>query len=59
MIYRVDPANMTVKWHGFIPELRFTGQYNLTGQIFALKLHGQGPFWTILGLFILICVDQR
>ena len=40
----------TCKWLATIPELRLTGQYKIAGQIFALKVQGQGPYWTILGL---------
>lgn len=56
MYTRFNPSTMIVKWQGTIPELRFTGQYNLSGQLFALKLVGQGPFWAVLGVsqFVLL-----
>ena len=47
----VNPSTMTVHWKGSIPEFRVTGQYKLSGQLFALKLDGQGPFWTILSSY--------
>ena len=41
---------MTTKLEATLPELRLTGQYKLSGQVFALKVDGQGPFWTIISL---------
>lgn len=30
------------------PEFRVTGQYKITGKIFALPIEGIGPFWAII-----------
>lgn len=51
MLYRVDPKLMTAKLDVILPEIRVTGQYKLSGQIFTLKVDGQGPYWSIISLF--------
>jgi len=30
------------------PEFRVTGQYRITGKMFALSIEGTGPFWAII-----------
>ena len=47
-ILRINPSTMTANWVGNVAELRLTGQYKSSGQIFSLKVQEQRPFWTII-----------
>ena len=39
---------MIMKLGLVFPEFRVTGQYKITGKIFALPIEGIGPFWAII-----------
>lgn len=48
LTFRLHPDRMQMKLALQFPEFRVTGQYRITGKIFALSVEGTGPFWAII-----------